>query len=72
MQDGFVFTPEMMSDALEANGWFNAWDIYWTRGKDRGDDWGGLILRDAFEILLREKAILPPGTARRGLSTRAA
>lgn len=71
MREGFVFTPEMMSDALEANGWFNAWDIYWTRDKDHGDDWGGLTLRDAFEVLLREKGMLPAAMARLGGPARA-
>ncbi|WP_442756405.1 hypothetical protein ACNHKD_07265 [Methylocystis sp. JAN1] len=69
MDEGFVFTPEMMSEALEANGWFNAWDIYWTRGKEYGADWGGLIVRDAFEILLREKKLLPMTTAPRDAVT---
>jgi hypothetical protein len=66
MREDFVFTEAMIYRALEANGWFNAWDIYWTRGKEFGVDWGGLTLRDAFEVLLREKNLLPatkPGAA---------
>jgi hypothetical protein len=67
MCEDLVFTEAMMIRALEANGWFDAWDIYWTRAKEFGDDWGGLTLRDAFEVLLREKNILPPA-AKPGVS----
>lgn len=59
MEPAFVFTESMMIDALEANGWFNAWDIYWMRAEERGAGWGGLSLTDAFESLLAEKNLLP-------------
>ncbi len=65
MEEAFVFPPELMAEALEANGWFNAWDIYWTRRKEHGPDWGGLTLRDAFQVLLREKNLLRAAASRR-------
>ncbi|WP_363348781.1 hypothetical protein [Methylocystis echinoides] len=53
----FMFHEDMMTDALEANGWLNVWDIYWVQ--DAGG-WIGLTTEDAFVVLLREKNLLPP------------
>jgi hypothetical protein len=54
---GFTFDEQMIVDALEANGWSNAWDIYWINPSAPG--WGALTADDAFQVLLGEERLLP-------------
>jgi hypothetical protein len=61
---GFNFDEQMMADALEANGWVNVWDIYWTQRDEPG--WGALALDEAFQTLLDKKNLLPKRDAVEG------
>ena len=51
----FVFTEDMMIQALEANGWNTLWhEDNWVHKNMTDPDHGGVGIEDAFKILLRK------------------
>jgi len=56
----FSFDDEMIDVALRANGWSDLWNPdNWVHDSHENKDWSGVSKREAFEILLCSKNLIP-------------
>lgn len=56
----FSISERMIDDALRANGWNDLWDSdNWVHESSIDPDKAGVSKKRAFEILLRERNLIP-------------